>query len=646
MGALILVVEDDALIADDLQRTLVGLGYDVPCTAATGREAIEAAARLRPKLVLLDIKLQGSMDGIEVAAVIRRDYDIPIIYLTSHSDPATLARAIETSPLGYLVKPFKDMELRTAIEVALHKHQLDARLVARERWFSTTLQSIGDAVISTDEYETITFMNAVAETLTGWPNGTALRHKLGEVFRLVDAAGRPVDSPATVALQKSFAVALHRDTALLVRADERLAVDDSASPIVDEQGNLLGAVVVFRDVTERKRLEQRLAQSERLASLGTLAAGVGHEINNPLAAVMGNITFATEAIEVLKSSLASLNLAPEQQQVVAGATKTLEELAEALSDANEAADRVRHIVHDLKRFTRADDSSRTVLELSDVLDSAAKMTMNVVRHHARFRKRYGTTPYVTANEGQLTQVFMNLLVNAAEATEDGRAEHNEICVATFTDAAGRAVAEVRDTGSGIAAHVLPRIFDPFFTTKPVGEGTGLGLAISHSIIAALGGEIVVESRPGEGTIFRVALPGAHARASSRPTAQPEEARTRRGKLLIVDDEISVARSLERILRQQHDVTVTASGAEALAAIAAVGCFDVIFCDLMMPQMSGMDLFDSVRRANPEQARRMVFLTGGAFSPRAKEFLESVENVRLLKPFAAEEVRSITRDYVK
>ena len=117
-------------------------------------------------------------------------------------------------------------------------------------------------------------------------------------------------------------------------------------------------------------------------------------------------------------------------------------------------------------------------------------------------------------------------------------------------------------------------------------------------------------------------------------------------MLIVDDEISVARSLERILRQQHDVTVTASGAEALAAIAAVGCFDVIFCDLMMPQMSGMDLFDSVRRANPEQARRMVFLTGGAFSPRAKEFLESVENVRLLKPFAAEEVRSITRDYVK
>jgi two-component system cell cycle sensor histidine kinase/response regulator CckA len=642
----ILVVEDEALIADDIQRTLSRLGYDVPPPTATGHEAIDTAGRLRPQLVLMDIKLQGPMDGIEAALAIRRQYEIPVVFLTSYSDDATLARAMETAPSGYLIKPFSDRELRTAIEVALHKHQLETRLADRERWFSTTLRSIGDAVIATDPKETITFMNATAELLTGWQNGEAIGRPLDEVFHLVGPTGAPVPSPIQLAFQQNFAVQLPADTGLVVRTGGQVEVDDSAAPITDEKGNVLGGVVVFRDVTGRKKLERRLAQSERLASLGTMAAGMGHEINNPLAAIMGNVTYASDVVQVLRKQLERFNLAPEKSDVIVEAIKDIGEVVEALADANSAADRVRRIVHNLKKFASVEGDTRTVLDLPNVLDGAAKMTLNAIRHHARLSKEYGTTPYVEASEGQLTQVFTNLLVNAAQAIQDGQAEHHEIRLVTYTDAAGRAVAEVRDTGAGIPAHVLPRIFDPFFTTKNVGEGMGLGLAISHNIIMALGGDITVESNPGQGTVFRVAIPGAMSRMLPVDAALPEEAPARRGKVLVVDDELDVARSLERVLRKYHDVTVTTSGPEALAAIAAVGCYDVVFCDLMMPNISGMELYDSLLTVNPEQARRVVFMTGGAFTQRARAFLESTSNVHILKPFEPEAVRSIANDYVK
>ncbi len=645
-GALILVVEDEALIADDIQRTLIRLGYDVPPPVATGHEALEAVAATRPRLVLMDIKLQGAMDGIDAAKLIRLEHEVPIVYLTSHSDDATLARAMETAPSGYLLKPFSDRELRTAIEVALHKHQLESHLAERERWFATTLRSIGDAVIATDPKESITFMNAAAETLTGWQNGEAIGRSLGDVFRLVDPEGKPVQSPIRLALQQSFAVQLPAETELVVRSGGQVAVDDSAAPITDEKGTVLGGVVVFRDVTERKKLERRLAQSERLASLGTMVAGMGHEINNPLAAVMGNLAFAIDAVEVLAQRLGTLHALPPEDAIVLDAIRRATEVNEALVDANDAADRIRRIVVDLRNFTKVEGNSRQLLDLPNVLDAAAKMTLNAIRHHAKLVKEYGTTPYVDANEGQLAQVFTNLLVNAAQAIPDGQAEHHEIRLITYTDGSGRAVAEVRDTGAGIPPEVLKRIFDPFFTTKRVGAGMGLGLAISQTIITTLGGEITVESNPGEGTVFRVAIPAAKSRTIPIPAPRPDHVPSRRGNLLVVDDEIAVGESLERILRKFHDVTIVSSGQKAIEAIAAVGGFDAIFCDLMMPNMSGMDFFDQLLKANPEQARRVVFMTGGAFTPRAKEFLEQSENVHILKPFTAETVRSIAKDFVE
>ncbi len=237
----VLVVEDEALIAGDIQRTLVRLGYQVPTTTGTAENALREVELRPPGLVLMDIKLRGKMDGIEAAQAIRLRFDIPVVYLTSHSDEATLVRAKATNPHGYLLKPFTDRELRTAIEVALHRHELEVRITTRERWFSTTLRSIGDAVIATDQHETITFLNSVAERLTGWGQ-EALGRPLSEVLVLVDPEGRRVSSPVAAALARSVPVELPPNTGLVVKTGRQIAVDDSASPIIDEKGQVLGGV--------------------------------------------------------------------------------------------------------------------------------------------------------------------------------------------------------------------------------------------------------------------------------------------------------------------------------------------------------------------------------------------------------------------
>ncbi len=644
-AATILVVEDEQIIAQDIRQTLTDLGYAVPRTVATGVQAFQYAETLRPQLILMDIKLKGETDGIAAASEIRRCLGIPIVYLTSHSDDATLARAAETHPYGYLVKPFNDRDLRTAIEVALQKHEFEEQLQARERWFATTLDSIGDAVLATDSDGIITFMNPVAVRVTGWTRAEAIGKEVDEIIRLTNAEGEPVENPVHVALRDAQTVLLPPKTTMVLKTGAKLVVDDSASPIVDDNGRVVGGVVVFRDVTERAKLEQRLAQSERLASIGTMAAGTGHEINNPLTYVIANVGFALRGLKETIENFRGLNVPDEGKARFESNMARLEEVVDALRDADDGADRVRRIVRDLKKFTRVEGDGAGMVELPDVLEAAVRMTAHTLRHHARLRKEYGATPFVEASEGQLTQVFMNLLVNASEAIGEGDAEHHEIRVRTYTSEAGEGVVEIRDTGPGIPAQVLPRIFDPFFSTKPVGSGMGLGLAICHSIVASYGGEITAESAVGEGTMFRVVLPPARHVGGTVKTARPSSKPPRRGRVLVIDDEEALALAISRILRSEHDVTVETDARAALAKIAGGETYDAIFCDLMMPNVSGIDVYVALQASAPELAKRIVFMTGGAFSSRARAFLEKVPNVSISKPFTLESIRTILTDYV-
>ncbi len=634
----VLVVEDEALIAGDIQQTLLRLGYDVPITLSSGESAVDITNQLKPSLVLMDIKLRGAMDGIETAAAIRSRFDVPIVYLTSHSDEATLSRAKATNPHGYLLKPFSDRELRTAIEVALNRHVLEVRLALRERWFSTTLRSIGDAVIATDADEKITFLNGVAEKLTGWGQ-EAMGRPISDVFQVVDPAGVRLPSPVGLALERSVVVDLPANSGLVVKNGSQIAVDDSASPIIDDKGALLGGVVIFRDVTERRQLEKRLVQTERLASLGTMAAGMAHEINNPLTYVIANIEMS---LENLQRAITTVGAAAGTQ-----VGDLLAELRSALTEAGVGAERVRQVVQDLRKLAGNEESTASLTDLTHALEVAIKMTAHAVNHHARVRSAFGSTPLVEASEASLGQVFTNLLVNAAQAIGDGRADSNEIVVSTYTNPAGAAVVEVRDTGPGFSADVQAHLFDPFFTTKAVGIGMGLGLAICHKIIGSLGGQIVAENAPGGGALFRVTLPAAtRHRPSVEPGPKPAGPAVRRGNILVIDDDAAVGRALARMLRVEHEVKVTVEGAEAIALIAMGATFDAIFCDLMMPNTSGQQLYEQICALDPELAGRVVFMTGGAFSPTAQRFLAEVPNVRVQKPFSPEAVRAIARTFVK
>jgi signal transduction histidine kinase len=385
---------------------------------------------------------------------------------------------------------------------------------------------------------------------------------------------------------------------------------------------------------ERRRIEEQLMISDRMASMGTLAAGVAHEINNPLASVMANL-------ELAANSLADLTARQ-------GPSPDAANIEEELQDAREGAERIRNIIRDLKIFSRSGEDRKGLVDVQRVLESTTRMAWNEIRHRARLVKNYSAVPLVEASEAQLGQLFLNLVVNAAQAIPEGDADNNEVRVSVGEDAGGMVVVEVSDTGSGIPREVQEHVFRPFFTTKPIGVGTGLGLAICHQIVVGLDGRIEYETEMGQGTAFRVYLPPARveAREVPRPENLAELVARRRGRVLVVDDEPLITRTVQRALSKDHDILALSSAEDALAHISSGERFDVILCDLMMPQMTGMDLHSELLRIAKDQAARMIFLTGGAFTPRARAFIDGTRNKLIEKPFDAIHLRAIINAQVR
>lgn len=385
-------------------------------------------------------------------------------------------------------------------------------------------------------------------------------------------------------------------------------------------------LVIGRDVTDRKRLQRQVLVADRMFSLGTLATGIAHEINNPLASVMGNVAVAREALEAGEEASA------EGKQ----------ELLAALGDAYEGAERVRKIVLGLRSLSRADEDRRVEVQLDPLIERALQLAGNELRHRATVVPALAARAAVLGDEGRLTQVVVALLVNAAQAMPAGRAQDNVITVRT-SDCDGKVVLEIEDTGVGISASVLPRVFDPFFTTKAVGAGAGLGLSICHGIVTSLGGQITVESIEGHGTNVRVLLPACPAQPEAPPAGAGPGSYAGVGSVLIVDDDQQVAVALRRML-ERHDVagevTLVASGAEALSRLRGGRRYDAILCDVMMPEQSGLELFDQIKELDERQARRMLFITGGAFASELQRRLEVLGRPCLSKPVQLEELRRV------
>jgi PAS domain S-box-containing protein len=396
---------------------------------------------------------------------------------------------------------------------------------------------------------------------------------------------------------------------------------DRALIVRDAGGVVRRAVGSLIDVTQLNRLQAQLLRSDRLAALGVLAAGIGHEINNPLTYVSGNIAIALEALAAQAADA---------------------EVVAALREAHDGAVRIAEIVKTLKMFSRADDTKLGPVDVHAVLERAIRMADNEIRHRARLVRSFERLPHVHASESQLAQVFLNLLINAAQAIEEGAKDSNELRVTTGLDAQGRVFISFTDTGCGITPEDLPRVFDPFFTTKANGSGTGLGLSICQGIVQKLHGWLEVTSELRKGTTFtvRLAANGAGG-AEPQPASIERAAATSRPRVLVIDDEPAVGRTITRMLRDDAEVVSVRSAREGLARLG-VEEFNFVLCDVMMPEMTGIDFHETICRERPELLSRLYFMTGGAFTAKAEHFLSSLGVNRIDKPVDPTQLRALVR----
>ena len=750
----ILVVEDEVVIAKDVQISLEKLGYEVCGSAASGEEAIRKVEQEKPDLVLMDIVLKGDMDGIETASRVSFLYDIPVVYLTSYSNEKMLKRAKITEPYGYMLKPFSERELHTTIEIALYKHKMESMLKSREAWFSTTLKSIGDGVITTDQTGRVTFMNRVAEGLTGWKQEEALGESLRNVFHIVDEeTGSQVESSVSKIIQDGVSVEMSNHTMLINRDGMQIPIDNSGAPLRNEKGDIIGVVLVFHDITARKLSEQTLRRLERKLRvmfqsvsegitftdldgniveineaalcmhgwkheeiMGKNAAELifdkdrtravenmrktlekGHsgaieyrlltkegdafegelsatlikdERGNPVGfvAITKDITERKRAEEEKREILAELFKAQKMEAVgqLAGgvahdfnnmltvikghAELSMLSLAKTdclygdLEQIDIAADRATNLARQLLLFSRKQPMQPTKVDLNKTVDNLLKMLRRLIGEDVVVRTKLEKMLWpVLADEGNVEQVIMNLVINARDAILNGGKitiqsenvilDRNDLKTKPGIKPGQFVCLSVLDTGIGMDGETLQHIFEPFFTKKE--HGTGLGLSVVYGIVKQHSGFIDVQSQPDQGSTFRVYLP---VMSASKPEDRSEKKVSslkldgKGERILLVEDEDIVRNFMTNVLgRSGYIVFGTATFREAMDVFEREnGKFRLILSDVVLPDGNGVQLVEQLQSRKPDMG---VLLCSGYFDEKL-EMIKIFDNdlLFLQKPF--------------
>ncbi|MCE5336232.1 MAG: response regulator [Desulfobacteraceae bacterium] len=516
----ILIVEDEGIEALDIQHRLTTLGYPSPEVVLSGEEALERIESIRPDLVLMDIMLQGRIDGIAAAEQIRAGFDIPVVYLTAYADDDTLRRAKITEPFGYLIKPFKERELHVTIDVALYKHKMEKKLRENEKWLATTLKSIGDAVVATDKDGRITFMNAIAEDLMGWKLEEVAGNRLSSVFNIVNRETRlRVENPVEKVMIAGAVVGLANHTILINRNGREIPIDDSAAPIKDDHDNIVGVVLVFRDVAEREnslaeicryrdelelrvgeRTTELLLANEGLSKYARKLEGLNKELQEFAFVTSHDLREPLRKIQTFGHMIGKKyreNLPPEGLDYLSrmtGAAKRISDLLDSLLSYS----RIITKPHPFQPVDLAAVARDTVSDL-EVTISKAGGTVTI-----------GELPRIEADSVQIRQLLQNLVCNALKYCKETEKPRVRIHGRTT----GR-ICEifVEDNGIGFEEQYVDRIFKPFQRLHGRDEhydGTGIGLAICRKIAEHHGGYITARSTPGVGSTFIVELPSSQS----------------------------------------------------------------------------------------------------------------------------------------
>lgn len=500
------------------------------------------------------------------------------------------------------------------------RNAVAAELSAAERRFRALVETAPDGVVISERL-VIRFANHAAGTILGVPEDQLVGRSLADFL-----------APGDVERMGERLQQMHRGDVLAPtvyrarRADGVTVLAEIASMFTEWGGRPM-VLAMARDVTAREALHASLERTERLAALGRLAAGMAHEINNPLAFV----------------SLSAESLARRIEPLL-GDDDEADEIRALIDNVSRGTARVSAIVRDLKAFSRDGENERAPVDLEQTLSSAVRMVQHEIAPRARLTRETQGMPMVLGSAGKLEQVFVNLLMNAVQALPEERIGH--IVLRAYADAT-HAHVQVKDDGIGIAPENVHRAFDPFFTTKPVGVGTGLGLSICHGIVTATGGSIRLESEEGRGTTVHVSLPRAVTSTASHAPATGGAPIAARSHILVVEDQAPLARTLAKALGERHQVTLAVGVREAIAALDQHGlAFDVVLCDMLMPDGTGMDVFEHACVGPPGLSDRFVFMTGGAFLPSLAAFLERVPNPTIDKPFGLPALEALLAQVVE
>jgi PAS domain S-box-containing protein len=464
----------------------------------------------------------------------------------------------------------------------------------------------------------IRYANPAAVRLLGLEDTTDVAGKPLERFVDVDALPDPDDSGE---------FGRHSMKQTKVEGEDGHEVPVELTQFVAPVDGEYSVITVLRDLSERLEMRAQMMRMDRMAAIGTLAAGVGHEINNPLAFVMGNLEIVREDLEVAAA-----------EHDFSG-----QEMLASIDDAIEGSERIKRIVADLRTYARDESREHEPTDVRESLESAIKMAKNELRHRATLVRDFSEVPHVMGDESLLGQVFLNLLINAAQAVPVGDAGEDSITVRVRHED-GRVLVSVSDTGQGIDPDHREHIFDPFYTTKSFEEGTGLGLAVCKNIVEDLDGEIRVDSTPGEGATFTVDLPACEVPAAEDGDADQSTLRESIAlRVLVVDDQDRVCKMIARMLGEDCETYTFNSAGQAIEALSAGLEVDVVLSDLLMPEMSGIQFYEQLCDVAPQLVDHIAFMTGGAFTQEARTFQQDTNNPIVNKPFEAHELLDVLRE---
>lgn len=626
----ILIVEDETIVALDIEKKLTKSGYEVVGCVTSGEAAIDKVKESPPDLILMDIILEGDIDGIETAEHIKRDFDIPIIYLTAHSHPQILERAKLTEPYGYIIKPFDRRSLHATIEMALYKHSMKLKLKEKDDNFRNLAENATDGILMTTINGSHVYANQRATELTGY--------NLSQLLKVC------FDRPPEQDKNDGRGENLLNETSLPQKREITIERGEKGTVSVEMTGTKTiwhgqpAFLVLLRDITQLKRAEEErlrlgayLEQVRKMEALGTLAGGIAHDFNNLLCIILG-------FTELVKADIPGENLN-----------------ADRLEKVIEACLRAKDVVKQILTFSRPNDVDLKPVKISPIIREALRFLRSSIPANIDIQLDIkAESDVVEADPVKINQVILNICSNAFYAMKEqgGVLEVilEEANLTGTTDIQGYRLKPghyvkltIRDTGTGMEPGVVQRIFEPYFTTRSVGEGTGMGLAVVHGIVKTHGGAVTVQSEPGKGSTFQVYFPVIEEEAIAGKEI------TRRGfipkgheRILFVDDEETVGDIVKQMLQHLgYRVEIKFNGLEALELFKSdPDQFDMVITDMIMPKMTGTELAKEILDIKP--GFPIIIFTGFSEKIRQEELQSLGIDTLLLKPPVREELAQIIR----